>query len=403
MKYDFDRVIDRVNTNSVKWDFVAKKGRLRHWHATATEKGDERVLPLWVADMDFASPQAVIDVLQERVGRGVFGYSARTASYDDALAEWMKRRHGWEIDPEWIITTPGVVAAVNMIVQTFLQPGEKVIVQTPVYYPFYSAVENNGGEILRNKLILQDGYYEMDFEDLEQKAADPKTKLMILCSPHNPVGRVWTRPELNRLGEICIRNNVLIVADEIHHDLILSGNKFIPFVMAGDGFSEHTIVCTAPSKTFNLAGFKLSNILIPDPAMRKRYARQVENCGVGGEGVLGVCAVETAYRHGEEWLEQVLAYIEANLEFLNEYTGTHLPMIDVIQPEGTYLVWLDCRKLGLDKDELEDRMLHQAHVYLDEGYIFGPEGEGFERINIACPRSLLAQSLDRIRSVFQSL
>jgi cystathionine beta-lyase len=403
MKYDFDRVIDRVNTNSVKWDFIVEKGKLRHWHATAAEKGDERVLPLWVADMDFASPQPVIDVLQERIRHGIFGYTARTASYDDALVDWMMRRHGWEIDPEWIITTPGVVAGVNIIVQAFVPPGEKVIVQTPVYYPFYSAVENNGGEIVRNKLVLRDGRYEMDFEDLERKATDPKTKLMILCSPHNPVGRVWTQQELKQLGEICIRNNVLVVADEIHHDLILSGNKFVPFVMAGEGFAEHSIICTAPSKTFNMAGFHMSNTLIPDPDIRERYTRQVESCGIGGVSVLGVCAVEAAYRHGEEWLEQMLAYIQANLDFLNGYIATHLPKIDVIQPEGTYLVWLDCRKLGLDKDDLEDLMLHKARVYLDEGYIFGTEGEGFERINIACPRSLLAESLDRIRSASQSI
>jgi cystathionine beta-lyase len=402
MKYDFDQEINRKETQSAKWGVIQDPDDPLRWHATDDYFGEDRILPLWVADMDFAAPRPVVDVLTRRAQHGIYGYTVRTGSYDRAVVAWMKRRHGWEIDPGWIVSTPGVVPAVNFLVRTFTQPGETVLIQRPVYYPFFNAIENNGSKIVSSSLILDHDRYRMDFGDFEKKAADPGTALFILCSPHNPVGRVWNREELTRIGEICLEHGVLVVADEIHADLIYKETTFTPFAAISEAFSQNAVVCTAPSKTFNLAGLHTANIIIPNPDLKARFQQTLNSCGMGKWATaFGVLACETAYRKGEPWLEQVMAYIEENLDYLQGFIENHIPGIRVIRPEGTYLVWLDCRALELDKHALRRLMLKKARIFPDEGFIFGPEGVGFERINIACPRSILKEALDRIKQAVE--
>jgi cystathionine beta-lyase len=403
MKYDFDTEISRRGTRSVKWEFVKRGPDLVPWERTDPELGEGRVLPMWVADMDFPCPKPVIDALVQRAAHGIYGYTAMTGAYADAVVRWMRKRQGWSIEPDWICTSPGVVPALNLLVETFTSPGDRVLIQPPVYFPFFSAVQSHGREIARNSLVYEDGRYGMDLADLEEKARDPAVKMAILCSPHNPVGRVWTREELIRFGEICLENEVLVVSDEIHGDLIYPGHEFVPFAGISEDFAGAAVVCTAPSKTFNMAGLHTSNIVIANPALRARFRQALLGHGIMGMGAFGVVAAEAAYNHGEEWLEQVLDYLQGNLRYLEDYVARHLPPIRVVPPEGTYLVWLDCRRLELDKRELERLMLDEARVYLEEGYVFGSEGEGFVRMNIACPRSILAEALDRIRRVVEGL
>ncbi len=386
MKYDFDRIIDRRGTNSYKWDL-----------------GDPDVLPMWVADMDFEVPEPVLKAVVEKAQQGIYGYSVPGNSYFDAIVNWEKKRHGWEIQREWIVFSPGVVPGINMMVRAFTQPGDKVIVQTPVYYPFFRAIINNGCQIEKNPLKLENGKYHMDFKDLEQKASDPRANILILCSPHNPVGRVWTRDELERLGEICLRNKVLVISDEIHSDLVFKGSRHTPFALASRGWERNCLTCIAPSKTFNLAGLQTSAIIIQDPLMRRRFLNVLESNLSVIQNIFGITALEAAYTKGEEWLDELLEYLEGNLNFLVEYVRERLPMVEVIRPEGTYLVWMDFRKLGMDSGSLEKFMLEKAKIWLDEGYIFGREGEGIERINIACPRSVLAEGLSRIERAVKAL
>ena len=398
MKYNFDVEISRKDTQSAKWGVIQDSDDPSKWHATDAYFTENRVLPMWVADMDFTAPQPVIDAMVRRARHGIYGYTIRTESYDRAVVDWMRRRHGWDISADWIVSTPGVVPAVNYLVRTFTRPAEKVLVQRPVYYPFFNAIENNAAAIVSSSLILDDGRYRMDFSDFEKKAADPATTMFILCSPHNPVGRVWTREELIRVAEICLRHNVLVIADEIHADLLYKGITFTPFATLSEEVARNTVVCTAPSKTFNLAGLHTSNIIIADPGLRRRFQQTLNSCGMGKwADPFGVVACETAYREGEDWLDQVMAYIEGNLDYLQDFIRRQIPGIHVIRPEGTYLVWLDCRQLGLDQWALKRLMLKEARIFADEGFIFGPEGEGFERINIACPRSILNDALERIR------
>jgi len=388
MKYDFDRVIDCSETNSFKWDKHSLKESF---------KTDE-VLPLWVADMDFQCPQPVIDALRKRAAEEIYGYSwHKTPSYLNAVANWMRRRHKWGIDTDWIVYSPGIVPATCMLIQTFSNIGEKIIIQPPVYYPFFTAIENNGRQLLASQLHYENKKYSIDFDDFEKKAKDPLTKMFILCSPHNPVGRVWTEKELRRLGDICLENNVLIVSDEIHHDLILSGYKHTLFSTISKEFEKNTIMCTAPSKTFNVAGLQTSNIIIPNEKMRESFINTIVNRnGVMIPNAFGIVALIAAYNEGEEWLEQVLKYIEGNFKFLKEFVNENLPDVDFIDPEGTYLAWLDFNKFGMDDEELREFMLKKAKVALDGGEIFGPGGEGFERINVACPRSILKECMTRI-------
>jgi cystathionine beta-lyase len=403
MRYDFETEISRQHTGSAKWGIIQDEHDPLAHHPTDEFFGPDRILPMWVADMDFRTAQPVIDALAARAQHGIFGYTFPGDSFRQAIVGWMQRRHAWRIEPEWIVPTPGVVPALNFLIRTFVAPGEKVLVQTPVYYPFFAAIENNEAQIVRNPLIFEDGRYRMDFADLEQKASDPAVKLAILCHPHNPIGRVWTPDELTRFADICLANDVQIVSDEIHGDLIFSGVKFHPLASLRDDLAGRVITCTAASKTFNLAGLHLSGIIVPDEEQRTRFSKTLTAAGlIAGVGIFDAVAVEAAYNQGEEWLEQVMAYIEGNLRYMQEYLAQHLPQIKVVPPEGTYLIWLDCRALELDKADLRRLMLREARVYLDEGYIFGEEGEGFERINIACPRSILAEALERIKKAVMS-
>ncbi|MCB8978563.1 MAG: pyridoxal phosphate-dependent aminotransferase [Ardenticatenaceae bacterium] len=402
MTFDFDTEVNKFGINSTKWEFIfdadhkAKQGD--HAHA---RHGNERMLPMWVADMDFRCPPPVVDAVVERAKRGVFGYAMPTDSYYEAVLSWFARRYGRSIQRDWIVMTPGVVPALNFMVQTYTQPGDKILIQRPVYHPFTFAIENNGREVVSNSLVLENGRYQMDFDDLAAKAADPAVKMAILCSPHNPIGRVWNREELTRFGEICLDNDVLVVSDEIHCDLIYSGVQFTSFANISERFAQNSIVCTAPSKTFNIAGLKLSNIIIPDETLRTQFNKTLERSGIMGTNTFGIVATEAAYNLGEPWLTAVLEYIEGNYQFMQTYLADHLPQLHLLPAEGTYLVWLDCRALELTPAERKKLIFEDAHLYLDEGEIFGPEGEGFERLNLACPRWLLAEAMERLKTVIR--
>jgi cystathionine beta-lyase len=396
MEHSFDTEIAREGTNSLKWEFVQDEHSLLQFDQTGRFFGKDRILPLWVADMDFRCPEPVVEALSARAEHGIYGYSAPTKAFYDSVVGWMKRRHQWAIEPDWICITPGVVPALNMLVQTYVSQGDKVLIQSPVYYPFYMAVEKNQAEVVTNPLLYESGTYRMDLADLERKARDPRVKMVILCSPHNPVGRVWTKEELMEFGQICAENDVLVVSDEIHGDLVYDDYSFVPFASLDQEFAQRSIICTAPSKTFNMAGLLTSCIIIPDENLRSRFEETLLSNGLIVHGCFGLTALQVAYDQGEKWLDQVRAYIESNLEYLEDYIEIHIPQIRVVRPEGTYLVWLDCRGLGLESDNLSQLIMEKAKVYLDNGNIFGPEGEGFQRINLACPRSLLSEALDRI-------
>ena len=389
MKYDFDRVIDRRESACAKWNSPEYVG---------AEPG---AIPLSLADMDFESPEPVIDALHERVAHRILGYPARPQSFFDAIIAWMKTRHRWTIKQEWLAFTPGVVPALNLAVQAFTQPGDAVIVQTPVYYPFLHAIKNNGRQLIANPLQVANDRYAMDFENLEQQIA-PRTRLLILCSPHNPVGRVWTRDELTRLGEICLRKNVLIVSDEIHSDLVLPGHTHTPLSAISDELAQITITLNAPSKTFNLAGLFTSFAIIPNPQLRARFNIAIENVGIGSHNLFGIVAAEAAYRDGAEWLTQVLDYIAANARFVSDYFATCVPQIKVTPLEGTYLLWLDFRGLGLDDAGIA-AVLKRARVAMNDGAMFGAGGAGFRRMNIACPRATLIEALQRIERAVKNL
>ncbi len=392
MKFDFDRIIDRTGTGSFKWDLV-----------DSIFKGSG-LIPLWVADMDFESPPEVVAALTRRAQHGVYGYTAPMPEYYQAVVDWFGRRHSWRINQDWIVTAPGVVPALNLLIQTFTEPGDGVIVQKPVYYPFMRSIKNNGGTLINNPLKLEGDAYRMDFDDLEQKAANPAARLMILCSPHNPVGRLWTREELTRVGEICFAHDVMVVSDEIHCDLIFKDRCHVPFGSISDSFLMKSITCTAPSKTFNLAGLQTANLVIANPDLRKRYTHTVQCLGLSWPNLFGAEALIAAYRHGDGWLDQLMEYLGGNLAFLKEYIAKHMPRIRIIEPEATYLVWLDFRDFGLDTESLKRLLRDVARLALDDGFIFGsPEGDGFERINIACPRAILEKALERMREATEGL
>ena len=397
MEYNFDKLIDRRDSFSLKWS----KEALR----MVFKKDDDDLLPLWVADMDFECPKPVVDALKKEAEGCVYGYNWHgTPKYLGAVTGWMNRRHQWKIDPKWIVYSPGIVPAINMMVQTFSNIGEKIIVQPPVYYPFFSAVTANGRKLLLNQLHYENQKYTFDFEDFEEKAKDPLTKMFILCSPHNPVGRVWTKEELKKLGDICLEHDILIVSDEIHHDLILPGNEHTCFSTLSEELEQKTIVCTAPSKTFNLAGLQVSNIIIPNEKLRQSFINTiVHKNGIGIPNSFGIVAMIAAYNEGEEWLEQALKYIDSNFRFLQEFVTNNLPDIKYIKPEGTYLAWLDFNSLGLNDEDLKSLILNKANIALDGGKLFGSGGEGFQRINVACPKLILEDAMQRIKNVFEML
>lgn len=391
-RFDFHTQIDRLQSASEKWD--------------SREKifGAPDALPLWVADMDFAAPQEVLDAMHKRVDHGVFGYTFRTPGYFDSVVNWMRERHDWNIDPEWITFTPGVVPALAFAVETFTQPGDKIAIQTPVYPPFYNVVRENGRELVTNPLIAKEnGDYEMDFDDLERKLADG-VKMLILCSPHNPVGRIWSRPDLARLAEICLKHGVLVIADEIHADLIFEPKSHIPFASVSEAARDNCIVCTAPSKTFNLAGLCVSNIVIPNENLRLAFERTVAKMhGLGSISTLGATATEAAYTHGGEWLDELLVYVRANMEYVQAQIGEHLPELSVKLPEATYLLWIDFRGLGLNAEELNRFLLHEAGLALNDGTMFGVEAAGFMRMNVACSRVIVEQAMEQLKTAAAEL
>ena len=386
MKYNFDEVIDRKNTDSMKWSASYLE---RHF-------GSADCVPLWVADMDFRTAQPVIDAVTERAGHGIYGYALAGVVFYEAVIKWQKRRNGWEVKKEWIVFSPGVVPALWHIVRTFCSPGEKVILQSPVYYPFYKVIEDNGCQVINNRLINNGGRYEMNFEELERQAEDSSVKMMILCSPHNPVGRVWTKEELRRVSEICFANDVLLVSDEIHSDLVFRPNVHTPAASLSEELMMNTITCMAPSKTFNLAGVQVSDVIVPDRRLRRRLAGSLKSAGVM-PNVFGLAAQTAAYNEGEEWLEQLLEYLAGNLDFMENFITSELPEVKFRRPEGTYLAWLDFSGYGFTTEELQNRMKNKAGVALDDGYIFGDGGEPCQRINFACPRSVLIKAMERLR------
>lgn len=383
MGFNFDKGIDRRNTNSIKWDFVSKY------------YGTDDVLPMWVADMDFPAPEPVINAIKRRAEHGAYGYTDMAESFYDSIIGWMNRRHQWDIKKDWIVYTPGVVPAVNMAIMAYTNPGDKVIIQSPVYFPFFEAVKSNERELIDNQLVLKNGRYEMDFENLE-KNIDEKTKLLILCSPHNPVGRVWSKEELLRLGEICIKNNIIIVSDEIHSDIIYGDNRHLPLGSLSEELLNNTITCMAPSKTFNVAGLAASAIIIPDKGLRTKFKDIINRVHIGMANTFGAVALEACYNHGEEWLEELLNYLQENVLYVEKFIEKNIPEIGVKKPEGTYLMWLDFRKLGFNAKQLKEFMIKEAKVALNDGITFGPGGEGFQRMNIACPRSTIKEGLERI-------
>ncbi len=388
MKYNFDEVFDRKNTNSTKWEF----------NDMLTEVPE--ALPMWVADMDFRVPAEIIDALIKRARHGIFGYSTPDEDFYEAIINWMEKHHGWKVEKDWLAVTPGVVPAINWVIRAFTHPGDKVILQNPVYYPFFRAIKNNGCEIVHNQLHLENGKYTMNLEDLEKKF-DGRTKLLILCSPHNPVGRVWTEEELKALGNLCLDHNVLVVSDEIHSDLVYKEYKHTPFASISDEFAQHSIICTSPSKTFNLAGLQTSIITIANPILRNEFLNMLEDNGMMSPNIFGIVALKASYTYGAEWLDELLNYLKENLEFLIRFLEERLPSIKIIKPQGTYLVWLDFRSLGMTPQELSNFLLKKAKIALDDGFIFGQGGEGFERMNIACPRSTLEEGLIRIEKAIK--
>lgn len=389
MQYNFDEVIDRKSTEAVKW---ADLPGIPH-----------DALPLWVADMDFVSPKEVVDALRNRVDHGVFGYPLPQKEYFTAIMQWMKERHNWQIERHWIVPVSGVVPAMHMAIRAFVKPGDKVIIQRPVYPPFSYAIERNGVHIVNNPLKQVGDRFEIDFEDFENKAKDPQVKMFLLCNPHNPVGRVWTKEELERIGEICLRHNVLVFADEIHQDIVYQGYKHIPFASISPQFSSITITATAPSKTFNIAGLKDANLIIENEQLRGEFNREMERNGLSGVNLFGLIATTAAYTYGKEWLDQLLVYLEGNRDYCLQFINERLPQLKAFKPEATYLLWIDCRKLGMDPIQLREFMLQEAKLRLNEGYIYGGEGNGFMRLNFACPRSLLEKAMDNLEKAIRRL
>ena len=379
MKYDFDKVTPRCGTNSYKWDST----------------DDKEVLPMWVADMDFPTAPCIINALEKRVEHGIFGYTRVPEEYYDAVISWFSRRHHWKPRREWFIYTSGVVPALSAVIKALTNVGDKVLTLTPVYNCFFSSIRNNGCELDSCALRYEDNTFSIDYEDLERRAADPKTTLMLLCNPHNPSGRVWTREELRRIGDICIKNNVVVVADEIHCELVHPGFTYTPFASVSEEFQKHSVTCVAPSKAFNIAGLQIANIIVENDKWRQRIDKAININEVCDVNPFGVIATIAAYNEGEEWLNQLLQYIHGNYLFFKDYCEEHLPQLPVAPLEGTYLAWMDCRSLGIPSEELEEDLMKEAKLWLNAGSMYGKEGEGFMRWNLACPRQLVKEGMER--------
>ena len=398
MKYDFDLVCSRYNTNCAKWD------------AVKAIFGSDDVIPMWVADMDFPAAKPIIEALKKRAEHEFYGYTQPGPGLIEAFADRLQRKFNWWIEPEWVVLTPGVIPAINAAVRALTHPGDEIILQEPVYYPFFPSVRSNGCQVVTNELKLNGGRYDMDFADLDSKFhprtgmhdSSSRVRAIILCNPQNPVGRLWNRQELERLGDIVIGHGATVISDEIHCEILFKGYKHTPFASISKDFEQNCIVCMAPSKTFNLAGLSASSIIIPNKKLRDRF-NEARAGMVHSPNLFGLVAMEAAYRHGDEWLEQLLDYLQSNLDFTLAYFAEKIPGISVIEPQGTYLIWLDCRVLGLDDMALRGFMREKARVGLDDGFLFGAGGSGFQRMNIACPQAILVEALQRIEAAVNSL
>lgn len=392
MKYDFETVVNRYCQGAAKYE------QMLGWNPDVSED----IIPFSVADMELKNAPEIVEGLKNYLESHILGYTLPTEGYLNAVCGWMKRRHDWEIKPEWIVGAAGVVSAFYSAIKALTKPGEGVIIMSPVYYPFYSAIELNGRKTVKNPLINTGETYVIDYDDLEEKAKDPSNKILLFCSPHNPVGRVWMKEELEKVAEICLKNEVIIISDEIHFDLIMPGYEHTVFANISEEVANNMIVCTAPSKTFNLAGMQTSNIIIPNQALRDAYLAEVTSNGFFTLNILGYKACEIAYTQCENWLDQLIELIYNNHLELKKYLEKNLPQVKVYDLEGTYLQWMDFKELGMDKDELEEFMHMEAKVFFDEGYVFGEEGNGFERMNIACPTKVMIAALERMVSAVKS-
>jgi cystathionine beta-lyase len=389
-KYDFDELIDRTGTDSVKYDALS-----RYF-------GKGGIIPAWVADADFRTPDFIMKAIRKRLDHEILGYTFRNESIPEAVVKWLKRHHQWDIEKEWILFTPGVVSALSVAVMTFTNPGDKVIVQPPVYFPFFECIRGQGRDVVENPLQINRSRLCFDLHDLEEKAGEG-CRMLMLCSPHNPGGMVWKRDELEAMADICARKNILVVSDEIHADLLFSGQKHIPWAMVSEQAARNSIVCMAPSKTFNIAGLATSFVVIPDPELRKSFRKSIQVLHLDSGNIPGMVAMKAAYSHGDEWLEQMMRYVGENYNYLETFLTTDLPKIKPMRPESTFLVWLDFREYGLSDTEITDLLVRKAGVALNNGARFGTGGEGFQRINIGCPRKVLKEILDRIYEAFASL
>ncbi|MCD8153310.1 MAG: pyridoxal phosphate-dependent aminotransferase [Clostridiales bacterium] len=383
-RFDFDRITERRGTSCMKYDFAAECGK------------PADALPLWVADMDFPTAPCVQEALQKAAAHGIFGYTGIKEDYFQAVSDWYQKYFGWETKRSWLVSTPGIVYAVNTAVRAFTKKGESVLIQQPVYYPFGRAVRNNHRNLVNNPLVLKDGRYEMDLADFEKKIVENDVRLFILCSPHNPVGRVWTAEELTAVADICLEHGVLIVSDEIHSDFTREGISHHVLASLSPRYAEITVTCTAPSKTFNLAGLQASNVFISNPELREKFTEEMEAQGVGESNVMGLVACQAAYRGGREWLLELKKYLAGNLDFVRDYLEKNIPEVSLVEPEGTYLLWLDFRKLGLTLGQRDELIEKKAKLWLDGGSMFGEEGVGFERVNMACPRATLRQAMEQL-------
>ncbi len=388
MRHDFDQPVERRGTNCVKWDTPEAKD----------------AIPMWVADMDFRVAQPIVDAVTRRAQHGVFGYTHVPLAYYQAVVDWFARRHSWHIDPSWILYTSGVVPAISVVVKALCQPGDKVLIQTPVYNCFFSSIRNNGCEIVENPLMYTGRTYHVDFDDMERKASDPKVKLFVLCNPHNPAGRVWTKDELEKMNDICLRHGVKVVSDEIHCELVMPGHRFTPFASVSTACQDNSITCNSPSKSFNTAGLQIANIISNDTETRQLIDRAININEVCDVNPFGVEALIAAYNESEYWIDQLCDYLYGNYTYLLDYFNHHLPQFDVTQLEGTYLVWVDIRSTGKTSDEVKDLLLSEGHVLVNSGTMYGEaSGEGFIRINIACPRAQLTDALERMAHVLAGL
>ena len=395
--YNFDKIINRKGTNCLKYDYAVERGK------------PADVLPLWVADMDFTVSEEITKSLHAAVDHGIYGYTQPKDAYYNAITNWMEKNHNWKTKREWIMKTPGVVFALGASVKAFTKPGDAVLIQNPVYYPFTNIIRDNDRRVIDNTLVYEKrvtegkSQYSIDYEDFERKIVQENIKLFILCNPHNPVGRVWNREELQYLGEICLRHHVIVVSDEIHNDFVYPGFEHTVFANVDPRFAEFTVTCTAPSKTFNLAGLQISNIFISNETLREAFQKEIDKTGYDEPNALGAVACEAAYRGGQEWLDQLRAYLLENLNFLRAYLQEKIPQIHLVEPEGTYLVWLDCSELGISGKELDQFIVEKAGLWLDGGAMFGPSGADFQRVNIACPRATLELALDKLKAAVDNL